>query len=613
MTKSPSDIGSPLNLPGASAQKSCKCKSRTRGLAVLLVILSAWMLIGPLTGALRTGCSKTAWLNRKLMATKAQEVAKKFTLPSGDVIPGLALGVWQSTPGEVGAAVETALKLGYNHIDGAWIYRNEAEVGAAIVKSGVSRKDLWITSKLWNTFHQPENVESALDDSLAKLGTDYVDLYLMHWPVAQNADRSLDKELSENPFPTWQAMERLVAKGKARNIGVSNFTPRRLANLTANKDIKIIPAINQLVKWAAEHNVILGAYSPLGSNNQVKESLKVPEVVEAANELGITPAQVLLSWQAQRGVSHTHSLWNSTELMMPQVVVLAKSVTASRIEENMHLYELPQHLFDKIEAAAAAHPQKRIVNPSKGWGFDIFDEWTSPELKYMFIASLPQALPGSSPGISKGSMHFSSVLVSAVLTATGELCEVLARREHKVAYIDGETGELGSFLGDVRFLAGWLPRCRFAIARVGLVELLAFGLAAFANLVDLAAGVRGVMAGSAEVAVLEVALLVEGLSNRRHDKLDLVRSPEGGHDFRQCVVSWDYATKGGGEQQDGRPSLRAARSIVDQGPYTDPFDPDSAAALQTHGDQKESRSGPYAGPVNKRPQILGEGSEVVMV
>ncbi|THU77313.1 Aldo/keto reductase [Dendrothele bispora CBS 962.96] len=205
-----------------------------------------------------------------------------YVLNSGDKIPSVALGVWKAAPGEVGQAVKTALDAGYKHIDGAWIYRNEAEVGKALKESGVPREDIWITSKLWNTFHAPEDVEPILDESLAKLGTDYLDLKL----------------------------EEMVAKGKVRNIGVS-----KIQNLTANP-LKIQPAVNQV---------------------EINYFLPQPELV--------------------------------------QTIVLPKSVTPSRIVENIHLTKLPDELFEKLEKAATSHPPERGSNPSKSWGldFDIFE------------------------------------------------------------------------------------------------------------------------------------------------------------------------------------------------------------------------------------------------
>ncbi|KAG5726412.1 hypothetical protein E4T56_gene9919, partial [Termitomyces sp. T112] len=288
------------------------------------------------------------------------ELPSHYTLPSGDRIPSVALGVWKAKKDEVGPAVQTALKAGYRHIDGAWIYRNEAEVGEAIKTSGIPRKDIWLTSKLWNTFHAPENVEPALDESLAHLQTDYLDLYLIHWPVAQNADSSVNEELTANPYPTWQKLEEMVEKGKVRNIGISNFNIRRIQNLTGNP-LKIKPAINQvelsfwnpqpeLVKWAKENSLLLEAYSPLGSTGRAKDSLAVPEVMEISAELGITPAQVLISWQVQRGN-----------------IVLPKSVTPSRIIENLQITKLPPALVEKLEKAAAAHKPERSVDMSKNW------------------------------------------------------------------------------------------------------------------------------------------------------------------------------------------------------------------------------------------------------
>jgi len=187
-------------------------------------------------------------------------------------------------------------------------------------------------------------------------------------PVAKDKDTDkINWELTNNPYPTWKKLEEMVDKGKVRNIGVSNFNIRRLTNLTSNA-LKYQPAINQvelnwfnpqpnLVSWSKNHNIILEAYSPLGGDGQVKNGLNVPEVKEVARELGITPAQVILSWLHQRGV-----------------VILPKSVSASRIKENFEVFKLPQDAFEKIEKSATAHPQQRVGDPSKKWGIDIFED-----------------------------------------------------------------------------------------------------------------------------------------------------------------------------------------------------------------------------------------------
>ncbi|KAK2465273.1 hypothetical protein APHAL10511_002627 [Amanita phalloides] len=289
-----------------------------------------------------------------------------FKLNSGDDIPTIGLGVWRSERSKVGDAVKTALKAGYRHIDGAWIYGNEVEVGQAIKESDIPRSQIWLTSKLWNYFHAPEDVERALDESLSRLGTDYLDLYLIHWPVAFKKNREIDFDLTENPYPTWQKLEELVEKGKIRNIGVSNFNLRRLSNLTRSP-LKIKPVINQveinfwfpqpeLIKWSKENDILLEAYSPFGSVQRVRETLSVPEVKDIAAELGITPAQVIVSWHVQRGT-----------------VVLPKSVTPSRIDENIQVAALPQAAFDKLENAAITHKPRRGLDPSKDWGVNIFD------------------------------------------------------------------------------------------------------------------------------------------------------------------------------------------------------------------------------------------------
>ncbi|KAI5123091.1 hypothetical protein M0805_001447 [Coniferiporia weirii] len=357
-----------------------------RLLAVLIIMYLAFRLgirqtfrlskTSPLSGGFLSACHGVPRnASTKAVGSSSNGLPTHYRLPSGDSIPSVALGVWKSGKGEVGTAVKTAIKSGYRHIDDAWIYRNEEEVGQAIRESGVLRSDIWLTSKLWNSFHAPEDVESALDDSLNKLGTEYLDLYLMHWPIAFEKEPGKDgksiyhKGLSEDPYPTWQKLEEMVEKGKVRNIGISNFNIRRIQNPTANP-LKIQPAVNQvelnfwnpqpeLLKWSKDNGLLLESYSPLGSNDQVGNTLRVPEVKKISDKLGITPAQVIISWHVQRGT-----------------VVLPKSVTPSRIEENFKVTALPEDLFTELEAAAAAHKPQRVVNPSKSWGldFDIFDD-----------------------------------------------------------------------------------------------------------------------------------------------------------------------------------------------------------------------------------------------
>jgi len=209
-----------------------------------------------------------------------------------------------------------------------------------------------------------------LDESLSHLQTSYLDLYLIHWPIAFKKEPfekqrkiAIDEALTENPYPTWKKLEELVDKGKIRNIGISNFNVWRYENLTSNP-LKYRPAVNQvelnfgnpqpeLLAWAKLHGVLLEAYSPLGSSKQVKETLELPIIKKVAGDLGITPAQVIISWHAQRGV-----------------VVLPKSVHESRIQENFKIVTLPEEHFDLIERAAVSKPPHRAVNPSKGWGLD---------------------------------------------------------------------------------------------------------------------------------------------------------------------------------------------------------------------------------------------------
>ncbi|MCJ1365985.1 hypothetical protein MMC16_005110 [Acarospora aff. strigata] len=252
---------------------------------------------------------------------------KTFTLNTGAKIPAIGLGTWQSKPNEVRDAVKTALQKGYRHIDTALAYENEHEVGQGIKDSGVPRSEIWVTTKLDNTWHH--RVTEGIDSSLKSLDMDYVDLYLIHWPSSTDPEDT-KKHLPNWDFvKTWQEMQKLPATGKVKNIGVSNFGIKNLEKLLNDPTCTIVPAVNQielhpnnpspkLVAFNKEKGIHCTGYSCLGSTNS--PLYKDPTLLKLAENKGKTPQQVLLMWGIQKG-------WS----------VIPKSVNKERIEKNFEL------------------------------------------------------------------------------------------------------------------------------------------------------------------------------------------------------------------------------------------------------------------------------------
>jgi diketogulonate reductase-like aldo/keto reductase len=261
-------------------------------------------------------------------------------LNNGIEMPQLGYGVWQVPDDEAERTVALALEAGYRSIDTAAIYGNEEGTGRAIAASGLPREDIFVTTKLWNSDHGYDATLRAFDASLARLGLDYIDLYLIHWPLPAR-DAYVD---------TYKALEKLLSDGRVRAIGVSNFLNEHLERLIA--ETSVIPAVDQIElhphlqqhaarEFHAEQGIATEAWSPLG---QGKGLLEVPAIVAIAQKHGRTPAQVVLRWHIQLGN-----------------IVIPKSVTPSRIKENIEVFDFS--LDDEDLAAISALNEDRRLGP----------------------------------------------------------------------------------------------------------------------------------------------------------------------------------------------------------------------------------------------------------
>jgi diketogulonate reductase-like aldo/keto reductase len=246
-------------------------------------------------------------------------LSSRVRLNQGPEMPVLGLGVFLSPPGEVTQqAVRWALEAGYRLIDTAAMYENETDVGAAIRASGVPREEVFVTTKLWQENHGYEPAKRAFDRSLANLGLEYVDLYLIHWPRANSP---------EDRIGSWQALEELRAEGRCRAVGVSNYTQRHLDEIAAHS--KLVPAVDQIefhpfiydpeiLGYCAARGIRVEAYSPLTRNRRLDD----PRIAEVARAVGRSPAQVLIRWGLQHGI-----------------VEIPKSVHRERIIENAGVFD----------------------------------------------------------------------------------------------------------------------------------------------------------------------------------------------------------------------------------------------------------------------------------
>jgi 2,5-diketo-D-gluconate reductase A len=253
------------------------------------------------------------------LSNSIMRAVQTIELNDGRTIPQLGFGVFQIEPKDTARAVTEALEVGYRHIDTAEMYGNEKEVGEAVRASGLDRADVFITSKLNNGFHRPDDARRAFEGTLSALGSDYVDLFLIHWPLPRLYDGDF--------VSTWKTLEEFQRDGRARSIGVSNFEVDHLERLAAEADV--VPAVNQIElhpyflndevsAYGEAHGIATQAWSPIAQGKVLDD----PVIADIAGRVGRSPAQVVLRWHLQRGY-----------------IVFPKSTTPARIKENFELFD----------------------------------------------------------------------------------------------------------------------------------------------------------------------------------------------------------------------------------------------------------------------------------
>jgi 2,5-diketo-D-gluconate reductase A len=264
-----------------------------------------------------------------------------ISLNNGVRIPQLGFGVFQIPPDETVQATATALEVGYRHIDTAQMYGNEAEVGKAVAESGIDRGELFITSKLNNNRQTRDDILRSFDQSLSDLGFDYLDLFLIHWPLPTVSDY----------VARWKVMEEIYASGRAKAVGVSNFHPHHLRNVFSASELK--PAVNQVEvspfivqdeirAFDADHEIVTEAWSPIARGKVADD----PVIRAIAEKVGRSPAQVTLRWHLQRGD-----------------VVFPKSVQRSRMEENFALFDFELDQADMVAITALDRGERTGPDP----------------------------------------------------------------------------------------------------------------------------------------------------------------------------------------------------------------------------------------------------------